>query len=181
METSFHRGNTGAESLGDFGVAATLLDKCQQRAILGAQLRQSMTERVEFLRIHRTGRLGDVLVLFSKRQEYPPQFLPAQLIDARVAGEAEEPRLKLRRRLQPVDGAHHLDEHLLRQILDVSIEARLCEQTIQSPVEHVTRKPRQLRRRDPHRRLLIAPSTQRRSSPSVSHVHYNATETDDCR
>ena len=58
-------------------------------------------------------------MFFPKRQENPPQLLAAQLVDARVAGQAEEPRLELRRRLQAVDRTDHFDEDLLRQVLDV--------------------------------------------------------------
>jgi hypothetical protein len=45
--------------------------------------------------------------------------LTSQLIDAGVAGEPEKPRLELRRRLQPIEGADHFDEDLLREIFDV--------------------------------------------------------------
>ena len=109
VEASFHRGDTGAESLGNFGVAAALLDEREQRAVLGSELREGVAQRVELLGIHRTRRLGNIFVLLAKRQENPAQFLPAELIDAGVAREPEKPRLKLRRLLQAIDGAHHFD------------------------------------------------------------------------
>ena len=105
-------------------MTAALLHEREERAVLGAKLRERMAQRVELLGVHRAGRLGDVLMLLAERQENPAQLLPAELIDARVAREAEEPRLKLRRSLQAIDRAHHLDEDLLREVLHVITAAR---------------------------------------------------------
>ncbi len=99
VEASFHRGDTGIESFGNFRVAATFLHEGEERAILRAELGERVAERIELLGIDRAGRLGDVLVLITKRQENPAQFLAAELIDAGVAREAEQPRFKLCRRL----------------------------------------------------------------------------------
>ena len=55
----------------------------------------------------------------AKREKNAAQFLAAELIDAGVAREAEQPRLELRGRLQPIQRADHLDKNLLRQVLDV--------------------------------------------------------------
>ena len=119
MKASLHCGDAGLKRLGDFRMAAAFLDQGQQRTVLGTELGQGMAKRIEFLRVHRAGRLRDVLVLFAERQENPAQLLAAELVDARVAREAEEPRLELRRSLQAFEGPHHLDEDLLGQILHI--------------------------------------------------------------
>jgi len=119
VEASLHGRDAGLEGFGDFGVAAALLDEREERAVLGTELREGVAERVEFLGIHRPGRLGDVFVLVAERQENAAQLLAAELVDAGVAREPEEPRLELRGRLQAVEGADHFDEDLLRQILHV--------------------------------------------------------------
>src|SRR5687767_9778598 len=113
VQASFHRGDAGIESFGNFGMAATFLHEGEESTILRPQLRQSMAERVEFLGIHRAGRLRNVLMLLSKREEYASEFLTAELIDTRVAREPKEPRFELGRRLQTVDRPDHLDENLL--------------------------------------------------------------------
>ncbi len=119
VEASFHRDDTGLESFGDFSVATTLLHEGEQRPIMRAELGERMAERIEFLEAHGTGWLGNVIVLVAKRQENATQFLAPELVDAGVAREPKEPRLKLRRRLQSADGTDHFDEDLLRQILHV--------------------------------------------------------------
>jgi len=119
VEASFHCGDTGLESFGDFGVAAAFLHEGEERAVLRAELRERMAEGVELLGVDGTGRLGDVFVFVAKREKNAAEFLAAELVDAGVAREAEEPRLELRRRLQAVERADHFDEDLLREILDV--------------------------------------------------------------
>jgi hypothetical protein len=123
VEASFHRGDTGIESLGDFRMTATFLHQGQQGPILRPQLRQRMAQCIEFLRIDGVRRFRDVFMLFAKREKYPAQFLTPELIDASIARESEQPRLELRRRLQTVDGANHFYEHLLRQIFNVITSA----------------------------------------------------------
>lgn len=91
VEASFHRGDAGIESFGDFGVAAAFLDQCEQRTILGPKLREGVPESIELLGIDRAGRLGNVFVLFTKREKDAPQFLTAELIDAGIARQPEEP------------------------------------------------------------------------------------------
>ena len=119
VEASFHRGDTSGECFGDLGVAAAFLHEREQRTILRAELREGMAQRIQLLCIDRTGWLWNVFVLFAERQENPPQLLAAELINAGVAREPEEPRLELRGRLQAIDGTDHLDENLLREIFDV--------------------------------------------------------------
>jgi hypothetical protein len=119
VKASFHRGDTGVESFSDFGVTAAFLHQREERTILRPQLRESVTQRIELLRAHRAGWLRNVFVFLAKWKKYPPKFLPPQLIDARVAGQPEKPRLELRRRLQSIDGSDHLDEDLLGEIFDV--------------------------------------------------------------
>jgi hypothetical protein len=119
VEASFHRGNTGVESLSDLRMTASFLDECKQSSILRPQLPERVTQRIEFFGIDGTRRLGNIFMLLAERQKNTPQLLAPQLIDARVARESEQPRLELRRRLQAIDGANHFDEDLLRQILDV--------------------------------------------------------------
>ena len=119
VEASFHRGNTGIESFGNFRMTTSFLDERKQRAVLRPQLSERMPQRIELFGIHCSRRLGTVLMLLAKRQEDPSQLLPTQLIDAGVAREAEQPRFELRGRLQPIERADHLDENLLREILDV--------------------------------------------------------------
>ncbi len=119
MKTGLHRGDADVEDFGNLGVAASFLDERKQSPVLRPELGERMAQRVKLLGVDRAGRLGDVLVLLPERQENPAQLLPAQLIDAGVAREAKEPRLKLRRSLQAIDRPHHLDEDLLRKILHV--------------------------------------------------------------
>jgi hypothetical protein len=78
-----------------------------------------MTQGIEFLGTDRTRRLRNIFVLFAEGQENPAQFLPPQLVDARVSRQAEQPGFKLRGRLQTIEGANHLDENLLGEVLDV--------------------------------------------------------------
>jgi hypothetical protein len=119
VEASFHRDDTGLKGFGDFGVAAAFLHQGEECAVMRAELGEGVAEGVEFLEAHGAGRLGDVFVFVAKRQENAAEFLAAELVDAGVAREAEEPRLELRRCLQPVEGTDHLDEDLLGQILHV--------------------------------------------------------------
>ena len=63
-------------------------------------------------------------MLLAERQKNSTQLLPPQLIDARIPREPEQPRLELRGRLQAIDRADHLDEDLLREILDVITSTR---------------------------------------------------------
>ncbi len=119
MEASFDGGDARVERLRDLGVAAAFLDEGEQGAVLRAKLGERVAERVEFLGVDRAGRLGDVLVFLAKREKNAAEFLAAELVDAGVAREAEEPRLELRRGLQTVERADHLDKDLLRQILHV--------------------------------------------------------------
>ncbi len=139
VEASFHRDDTGLESFGDFRVAAPLLHQREECAIMRAELGECVAKGVEFLEVHGAGRLGDVFVLFAKRQENAAQFLAAELVDARVAREAKEPGLELGGCLQPVEGADHFDEDLLRQILHVIAAAghgeTLGQSTTTSPAE----------------------------------------------
>ncbi len=119
VKASLHCGHAGAEGFGDFRMTAALLHKSQERPILRAELLERMAQGVQFLGVHRAGRLGDVFVLLAKGQENSPQFLAPQLVDAGIARQPEKPGLELRRGLQTVDRPHHLDENLLRQILHV--------------------------------------------------------------
>lgn len=119
MKASLHRSHGGIEREGDLGMAAPFLDECEQGAVLRAKLGQCMPKRIQFLRVHGTGRLGNVFVLLAKREEDATQFLPAELVDARIARQPEKPRLELRRCLQAVDRPDHFDENLLGQVFDV--------------------------------------------------------------
>ena len=119
VEASFHRGDTGLESFGDFGVTAAFLHESEERAILRAELGERVAESIEFLGVDGAGRLGDVFVFVAEGQKDAAEFLPAELVDAGIAREAEEPRFELCRRLQPVERPDHFDEDLLRQILHV--------------------------------------------------------------
>ena len=119
VEASFHRGDTGVESLGNLGMTAPFLHERKEGPILRPQLSQRVPQRIELFGIHRAGRFRNILMLLPERQEYAAQLLAPQLIDARVPREPKQPRLELRRSLQAIDGANHLDEDLLRQIFDI--------------------------------------------------------------
>jgi hypothetical protein len=119
VKASLHGSHRSIERFGNFGVTAPLLHERQQRPVLRAELGERVAESVELLRVDGAGRFGNVFVFLPKGQEDPPQFLAAELVDAGVAREAKEPRLELRRRLEPVDRPHHFDENLLGQVLDV--------------------------------------------------------------
>lgn len=124
VEASFHRGDTCVESFGDLRMAAALLDQRQQGAILRPELRQRVAQCIELLGINRPRRLRNIFVLLTEGEKNTAQLLPAQLIDARVAREAKQPRLELRGGLQTIESANHFNEHLLRQILHVIASAR---------------------------------------------------------
>lgn len=119
VETGLHRGDADVENIGNFGVTPALLHKGEQRAVLWAELRERVPERIQFLGINRPGRFGDVFVLVAKGEENSPQLLPPQLVDAGVAREPKQPRFKLGRRLQAIYRPHHLDEDLLGKVLHV--------------------------------------------------------------
>ncbi len=119
VKASFHRCDTSIQRFRYFGMTAAFLNQSQQGPVLRSQLRQRMAERIQFFRVHRSRRFRDVFVLFTKRQKNPPQFLPPQLIDASITGQAKKPRFELRRSLQPIQSSDHFDEDLLRQIFDV--------------------------------------------------------------
>lgn len=119
VKASLHRGDTGFERLGNFRMTTPFLHQRKQRAVLGPQLGQRMAQGIEFLRIHRSGRLGNIFMLLSERKKDPAQLLPPQLVDAGVAREPEKPGLELRGSLQAIESTNHLDEHLLREVLHV--------------------------------------------------------------
>ena len=119
MEASLHRSDASFERFSDLRMTTPFLHQGKQRAVLRSELRQRMTQGVEFLGINRPGRLRNVFVLLAKREKNPTQLLPPQLVDTRVTRESEKPRLELGGSLQAIDGTDHLDEHLLGQIFDV--------------------------------------------------------------
>ena len=119
MKASLHCGHGRVQSLGNLRVAASLLHEGQQGAILRSKLGEGVTKRVQFLGIDRPRRLRDVFMLLAKREKYSAQLLPSELVDAGISGQPEQPGLKLRGRLQPVDCPHHFDEDLLREIFDI--------------------------------------------------------------
>jgi hypothetical protein len=57
-------------------------------------------------------------VLGGEREKNPPKLLAAQMVDARVPGKAEEPRFELGWSLKAVDGADHLNEDKLREVVN---------------------------------------------------------------
>jgi hypothetical protein len=118
VQTGFHRGHAGIQRLGDFGMAAAFLNQGQEGAIVGPQLVQGVAEGVELLGIDGAGRLGHILVFRGKGKEDPPQLLAAEMVDAGVAGQPEQPGLELSGSLQPLQGPDHLDKNELGQILD---------------------------------------------------------------
>src|SRR5271157_2476013 len=117
------------EGLGDLGMAAALLHEREERAVARPKLGERVSESVELLRVHGPRRLGHILVLGRERDEDPAQLLAPQVVDAGVAREPEKPGLELLGRLEPRNGAGHLDEHHLRQVLDGVAPARdgVCE------------------------------------------------------
>ena len=74
VEAGFHGGDADVEDVGDFRVAAAFLHEREQGAILRAELREGVAQRVELLGVHRAGRLGDVLMLLAERQEIRRSF-----------------------------------------------------------------------------------------------------------
>ncbi len=119
VQPGFHGRDTGGQNFGDFCVAPAFLDQREQRAILRAELGERMPEGIKFLGVDGSRRLGDVFMLDPERQKNPAEFLAAELINAGVAGEAKEPRLKLCRCLEVNECTDHLDEHLLGKIFDI--------------------------------------------------------------
>jgi hypothetical protein len=119
MKASLHRGDGGIERESDLRMAAPFLHEGEQGAILRAKLSQGVPQRIQLLGVDGAGRLGNIFVFLTKREEDAPQFLPPQLVDARIARQPEKPRLKLGRGLQTVDRPDHFDKDLLGQIFDV--------------------------------------------------------------
>lgn len=119
MKTSLHRSHGRIERVGDFGMAAAFLHESEERAVLRPELGQRVTQGIQFLRIDRPGRLGNVFMLLAKREEDAPKLLPPELIDAGVARETKKPRLELRGSLQAINRPDHLDEDLLGEIFDI--------------------------------------------------------------
>lgn len=118
MQSRFYGGNTGTQGDGDFRMTAAFLHEGEKGAVLRAKLVERVAECVEFLGADGTGRFRDVFVLRGERREDPTQFLTAEVVDAGVAREAEEPRLELRRRLEAVERPDHFDENELGDILN---------------------------------------------------------------
>lgn len=118
MEAGLHGGDAGAERARDLGVAAAFLHQREEDAVLRAKLGESVAESIELLGIDGAGGLGHIFVLGREGEKNAAEFLPAEVVDAGVAREAEEPRLELLRRLKPRQGADHFDKHELREILD---------------------------------------------------------------
>src|SRR3954466_5714022 len=76
--------NASGKSFGDLGMTTPFLNQSEQCPVLRAELRERVPQRIEFLGVDGTRRLGNVFVLFPERQKNSPQFLPTQLIDAGV-------------------------------------------------------------------------------------------------
>ena len=91
VEPGFHGRDAGGKSFGDFRVAAAFLHEGEQRAILRTELGECVAEGIEFLGIDGARRLRNVLMLVAEGHENAAKFLAAELVNAGVAGEAEEP------------------------------------------------------------------------------------------
>lgn len=118
MKTGLHRGDAGSECSRDLRVTAAFLHQCEENPVLRTELGEGVAEGVELLGIDGTGRFGNVFVLGCERQKNAAELLAAEVIDAGVARESEQPRLELLRRLESRERAHHFDKHELREILD---------------------------------------------------------------
>ena len=81
-------------------MASALLDKGEERPVLGPDLGKGVAEGVELLAVDRTLGFGQVLVLGGEGSEYPSQLLATQVVDAGVAGEPKEPGFELLGRLE---------------------------------------------------------------------------------
>jgi hypothetical protein len=134
MKASLHGSHGGIESFGDFRVTAALLHQSEECPVLRAQLSESVPQSVQFLGIDGSGWFGDIFMLFTEGEKDAPELLAAELVDAGIAGEAEEPRFELRRRLQAVDRTDHLDEDLLGQVFDVIAPVRHGVNEARNPV-----------------------------------------------
>jgi hypothetical protein len=117
MKTGLHGGDAGAKGFGDLGVTAAFLHEGKENAVLRTKLGKSVTESIEFLGIDGSAGLRHVFVLGRERQKDAAEFLAPQVVDAGVAREAEEPRLKLLRRMQTRERPDHLDKDELREVL----------------------------------------------------------------
>lgn len=117
MEARLDGCNAGFERFRNFGMTAPLLHKGKKRAILRSELGNGIAKGIQFLRVNGAQRFRHILMLGRERKKYPAQLLPAQMVDAGVAGQAEKPGFKLRGGLKAVYGADHFDENLLGKIL----------------------------------------------------------------
>jgi hypothetical protein len=102
MEARLHGCNAGFERFCNLSMTAPLLHKGKKHAILGSELGNGIAEGVQFLRVDGAQGLGHILVLGREWKKDPAQLLPAQVVNARVAGQAEKPGFKLRGGLKAV-------------------------------------------------------------------------------
>jgi hypothetical protein len=119
MDSRLHCRLIDRQELTHLRRAAALLNQREDDSLLWIQLRQGISQRIEFLGVDRTRRLGDLGVLGKESGENRPHFSSTKLIQARVLGHAEEPGLELLRFAQRIEQAHHLDENGLAQILHI--------------------------------------------------------------
>lgn len=124
VEPSLHGSHTGRQNLGNLCMAPAFLNEREKRPILGTKLGQGVTQSVQFLRVDGPRRLRNIFVLFAERQKDTPQLLPAQLVNAGVTRQSEEPRLELCGRLQTIQSTDHLNKNLLGQVLNIVTAAR---------------------------------------------------------
>jgi hypothetical protein len=118
VQSRFYGGDTGTKRDGDFRMTPAFLHESEEGAVLRAKLVERVAEGVEFLGADGPGRFRDIFVLRAERCKNPTQFLAAEMVDAGVARQAEEPRLELRRGLKAVERPDHFDENELGDILD---------------------------------------------------------------
>jgi len=89
VQSSLHCGHGDAQGLGNLPMAAPLLDEGEQGAVLGPELGKRVPEGVEFLCVDSTLGLCNVLMLRTEGKEDPPELLPAEVVYARVPGQAK--------------------------------------------------------------------------------------------
>jgi hypothetical protein len=125
VKAGFERYHADADAFGHLVLAVTLLRECQQRAILGLQLVQRVSQGVEFLRVDRGRNFRNFGVFV--RLEWGEKFLPplsTDVVDARIPRQTEKPGFELGRLIETWKCANHFDEYGLGEVFDGITAAR---------------------------------------------------------
>ena len=119
VEAGFEGDDADAGGVGHLLLAAAFLGEGDEGAVFGFEFGQGVAEGVELLGIDGRGGLGDfeMFFLFEGGKEALPA-LAAEVVDAGVAGHAEEPGFELGGLVETGERAYHFYEDNLGEIFD---------------------------------------------------------------